>query len=103
MHSLVNELTVKHCELLCVDICRKQCYNIKAVGRDNEKTPRMSDKTAGAARRDEVEKLSRKTEKSITKEMIKTKTLKKLLTNHIESDIIDKLLYGAVEITERKF
>ena len=35
--------------------------------------------------------------------MIKTKTLKKNLTNHIKSDIIDKLLYGAVKITERKF
>ena len=34
--------------------------------------------------------------------MIKTKTLKKNLTNHMKSDIIDKLLYGAVKITERK-
>ena len=33
--------------------------------------------------------------------MIKTKTLKKNLTNHIKSDIIDKLLYGGAEITER--
>ena len=40
--------------------------------------------------------------KGITKDMIKTKTLKKNLTNHMKSDIIDKLLYGAEEITERK-
>ena len=41
--------------------------------------------------------------KRITEDMIKTKTLKKSLTNHIKSDIIDKLFYGTVWITERKF